>query len=170
MSNPVIKATVEDLPVIYRLFEEAIQYQKDNNFIGWNSYDKEYIRADITNGLLLKIMVAGEIFCIFSICYKDEHIWREKENGDALYIHRIVVNRKLKKPQAFSLVLDWAMNHARKHQLKYIRMDTWADNAKIIGYYQKFGFRFVENYTTPDIDRLPIQHRNLDLALLELLV
>jgi ribosomal protein S18 acetylase RimI-like enzyme len=167
MSHSIQYATTHDLPAIYCLFEEAIQFQKDNNYIGWASYDKAYIQADIRNGLLMKIMDDSEIFCIFSICYKDEHIWREKENGDALYIHRIVVNRKLRKPQAFSFVLDWAMAHARQHQLKYIRMDTWADNAKIIGYYQKFGFRFVENYTTPDIDQLPVQHRHLHLALLE---
>lgn len=167
MSNPVIKATVEDLPVIYRLFEAAIQYQRDNQYIGWNSYDRDYIRTDIQKGLLYKIIEGKDIYCIFSICYSDEHIWREREKGDALYVHRVVVNRQLKKPQAFSFVLDWAIEHARQHQRKYIRIDTWADNAKIIGYYQQFGFRFVENYTTPDTEQLPLQHRNLALALLE---
>jgi len=47
-------------------------------------------------------------------------------------------------------------------------MDTWAENTKLIGYYQKDGFQFIENYTTEDSTDLPIQHRNLNVALLEL--
>jgi hypothetical protein len=47
-------------------------------------------------------------------------------------------------------------------------MDTWADNYKIIEYYKSFGFVFIENYKTPDTPELPIQNRNLNVALLEL--
>jgi hypothetical protein len=47
-------------------------------------------------------------------------------------------------------------------------MDTWAENEKIIGYYRSYGFLFVESYTTPDTQDLPLQHRNLHVALLEL--
>ncbi len=49
-------------------------------------------------------------------------------------------------------------------------MDTWADNKKIITYYQSFGFEFVENYKTTDAPELPTQNRNLNVALLEMKV
>lgn len=46
-------------------------------------------------------------------------------------------------------------------------MDTWGENQSILDYYMSYGFKFVENYTTPSTLNLPIQHRNLYLALLE---
>ncbi len=46
-------------------------------------------------------------------------------------------------------------------------MDTWAQNPNIIQYYLTFGFRIIENYTTPDTEDLPIHNRRLSLTLLE---
>ena len=166
--NIIVKAEEKDLDAICLLFEEAISFQKMNNYIGWNNYDRAYLQTDIDNGLLFKIINEEDIICIFSICYRDELIWREMENGDALYLHRIVLNRRFKGGKVFMKVLDWAVDHAREKYLACIRMDTWATNEKIIGYYKGYGFAFIENYTTPDTENLPIQHRNLNVALLEL--
>ena len=46
-------------------------------------------------------------------------------------------------------------------------MDTWGNNPNIVDYYKSFDFQFIENYTTPNSPDLPMQHRNLYLALLE---
>ena len=67
MNHSIVNATTDDLPAIYQLFEEAILFQKKNNYIGWNNYDKEFIRSDIENGLLYKIVSNGHIICIFCI-------------------------------------------------------------------------------------------------------
>lgn len=164
----IVKAEKVDLDTICQLFEEAILFQKRNNYIGWNNYDRTYLEADIQNGLLLMIVSDDGIICIFSICYSDGLIWRDMEKGNALYLHRIVLNQRFKGEKVFKHVLDWAVNHAREKQLNYIRMDTWASNEKIINYYKSYGFAFIENYTTPDTESLPMQHRNLNVALLEL--
>lgn len=168
--NIIIKAQEKDLDIICQLFEEAIAFQKANNYIGWNNYDRAYLQSDIENGLLFKIINNQDIICIFSICYSDELIWREMEKGNALYLHRIVLNRRFKAGKVFRKVLDWALDHAMEKRLSYIRMDTWASNEKIIGYYKSYGFAFIENYTTPGTENLPVQHRNLNVALLELQV
>jgi hypothetical protein len=154
--------------LIYRLFEEAIRFQKDNKYSGWNSYDKEFIKADINERLLFKIVNENGVIGIFCICHTDKLIWREQEKGDALYLHRIVLNRALKGARIFELVLSWSLEYALANKRKFVRMDTWADNAKLINYYKTYGFRFVENYTTADTTDLPVQHRNLKVALLEL--
>ncbi len=77
----ITNATNSDLPKIYQLFEEAILFQKKRNYIGWNNYDKKYLKADIQNGLLFKIINNDDIVCIFSICYSDALIWREKKKA-----------------------------------------------------------------------------------------
>lgn len=160
-------ADQNDLDTICMLFEEAISFQKTNHYTGWNNYDRNYLLADIEKGLLFKIIQEESIICTFCICYSDELIWREMEKGNALYLHRIVLNRQYKGEKVFKKVLDWAISHACEKKLDLIRMDTWASNGKIISYYESYGFRFIENYTTPDTEDLPIQHRNLEVALLE---
>ena len=167
MDFVISPADTTDLPLIYQLFEEAILFQQTNNYTGWNSYDAAYIKEDVRKELLLKIVAENKMLCIFSICYSDPIIWRSRERGDAIYLHRIVLNRVFKNEKAFKKVLEWAIGHARERQLQYIRMDTWAENDKIIRYYTSYGFRFIENYTTPGTTDLPLQHRNLKVALLE---
>jgi ribosomal protein S18 acetylase RimI-like enzyme len=160
-------ATTQDLPFIYQLFEEAIAFQKNNNYIGWQKYDKSFLQNDVEQKLLFKMMKGGEIICIYSICFGDVLIWREKERGDAIYLHRIVLNQRFKGEKVFRNVFKWAKGFAKERNLKYIRMDTWADNVKIIEYYKSYGFVFCENYTTANTEALPEQHRNLNVALLE---
>lgn len=89
------------------------------------------------------------------------------EKSDAIYLHRIVLNREFRDIKLFNLLLDWALEHARQKKLKHLRMDTWAGNEKLINYYKSYGFRFIENYTTANTEELPEQHRNLKVALLE---
>ncbi|TWI77915.1 Acetyltransferase (GNAT) family protein [Lacibacter cauensis] len=167
MRSTIIHATADDLPVIYGLFEEAIRFQKANNFTGWKQYDKAFIKADIANGLLYKIVSDKDTACIFSICFSDALIWREREKGHALYLHRVVLNRKYAGTHMFGQVLAWAQQLAKERKLQFLRMDTWADNRKLIAYYQSFGFAVIETYTTPGTIELPVQHRNLHVALLE---
>jgi len=164
----VINTTTEDLPLIYWMFEEAIAYQKKNHYPGWNSYDKEFLQHEIDKMLQLKIVENGNILCVFSICFSDPLISRERDTGNSIYLHRITVNPKYKGQNQFAKVLAWAVEYARENKLETIRMDTWANNPTIINHYLGYGFQFLENYTTPDTDELPEQHRNLCVALLEL--
>lgn len=167
MNLSILPATTDDLPMIINLFDRAIQYQKKNNYIGWQSMDKQFIENDVHQGLLYKICSGEKLVGIFCICFMDKLIWREKERGDAIYLHRIVLNREYQGLKMFKTVLHWAVEQARKKSLMYIRMDTWAANSKLIDYYKGYGFRFIENYTTLDTVDLPAQHRNLNVALLE---
>jgi hypothetical protein len=115
MTYKITRAEKNDLPEIWLLFEEAIRFQKSNKYIGWTTYDKDFIRADVEEKMLLKIVADDRIACIFSICYKDGLIWREKEKGDALYLHRAVINQRFKGEKLFKRVLEWAVRFAKKN-------------------------------------------------------
>lgn len=158
---------LSDLKIIYQLFEEAIDYIKKKNYVGWTTYDKNFIKQDISNKLQFKITSKNNILCVFSICFSDSLIWRKMEKGDAIYLHRIVVNPEFKGQKQFEKTLNWVIEFANENGLKYIRMDTWAANPNIIEYYKSYGFTHIEDYTTPNTFELPEQHRNLKVALLE---
>lgn len=164
----IVNTELSDIHFIYSLFEDSIAYIKTNNYVGWTTYDTIFIRQDIENNLQFKIVQDSSILCVFSICFTDTLIWRDKEAGDAVYLHRIAVNREFKGQKQFGKILHWSKELAQKKGLKRIRMDTWAANSNIINYYKSFGFQHIENYTTPNTNALPEQHRNLKVALLEL--
>lgn len=164
----IVKTTKDDLNTILWLFEQAIALQGSNGYKVWDNIDKTGLEKDIDNGLQYKILKGKDMLCIFSIQYNDPFIWRSRDRNDAIYLHRIVVNPNFKGQRLFEKVLIWAKQFALQKGLEFVRMDTWADNEKIIDYYKSFGFEFIEYYKTPDTPELPTQNRNLNVALLEM--
>lgn len=158
----------DELEFIFKLVDDAIRYQQEKRFPVWKDFDKNVLMADVKNNNLYKVTLESQIVMAFSVCYTDKVIWREKEKGDAIYLHRIVVNPSFKGQRLLALIVDWAIEHAKQRRLNFIRMDTWAENVSLVNYYKGFGFSFVENFTTPDSPELPSQNRNLLLALLEI--
>ena len=158
---------MRDLAKIFELFEKSIQYQEKHGYPVWKNYDKHAITRDIENKDQYKVVVDSETAIVFSVCYTDKIIWRELDMGESVYLHRIVVNPDFKGKKLFGAILEWAIAHCHENDLKNIRMDTWAANPTIIDYYKSFGFAFVETYTTPDSEELPVHNRNLALTLLE---
>jgi ribosomal protein S18 acetylase RimI-like enzyme len=156
-----------DLEEIFSLFEYSIQYQEKKGYSVWRNYDRNTIIKDIEDGNHFKVVVDLKIAIAFSVRYSDKLIWRDLDKGNSIYLHRIVVNPEFKGQRQFGTILNWAIEHSKQKGLSNIRMDTWADNPTIIEYYKSFGFSFVENYTTPDNEELPVHNRKLALALLE---
>lgn len=164
----IVNTTHDDLNTIYWLFDKAMELQEKNNYRVWDTIDKIALQKDIHEGLQYKVVKGGDILCIFSIQQNDPFIWRDKDRGDAIYLHRIVMHPDYKGQRQFKHILNWAKSFASQNNLIFVRMDTWADNLKIIEYYKSFGFEFIENYKTTNATELPIQNRNLDVALLQI--
>lgn len=166
----IANTSTHDLPEVYSFFEQSIAYQERHGYPSWRNYDRQAIINDIENNNQYKVVVDGTAGIIFSVCYIDKIIWRHHDNADAIYLHRIVVNPEFKGRKLFGVVLDWAIEHCRQKMRRCVRMDTWAANPGIVEYYKGFGFRHVEDYTTPDTEELPVHNRRLALSLLEFVV
>ncbi|MBK9149654.1 MAG: GNAT family N-acetyltransferase [Saprospiraceae bacterium] len=166
----VCNTDLSDLKTILWLFDEAIKLQSKNGYKVWGRIDEVALQKDITNNLQFKIVKGDNILCVFSIQHNDPFIWQDKDQNNAIYLHRIVTNPNFKGQRLFEKVLIWATQFARQNNREHLRMDTWADNHQLIAYYKSYGFRFVENYITTDTEELPLQNRNLNVALLELTV
>jgi ribosomal protein S18 acetylase RimI-like enzyme len=157
-----------DLDFVYWLFEQAILYQTRNNYPAWKGYDKGVLQRDVEHQRQYKIVTDGKIACIFSILFSDDLLWTDLEKDDAIYIHRVVVNPEFKGNQWFEKIVRWAIPHARENNRTILRMDTWANNPNIIAYYKNLGFKFLHELKTSDNPELPVQNRNLNLAMLEM--
>ena len=169
MSNPgILNTSKDDLHQIRWLFGEAIALQGKRGYQVWQHIDEISLKQDIENGLQYKILINNDIGCIFSIQYNDPFIWGDRDQNNAIYLHRIVTNPLFKGQRLFEKILDWTGNLALEHNRNFLRMDTWAENTRLIHYYQSFGFTLIDYFTTGDIAELPVQNRNLKVALLEL--
>jgi GNAT superfamily N-acetyltransferase len=163
----IVNTTEDDMELVFRLFEEAIAYQKQKGYNIWKNYDKDLLRSEMQNKTQYKIVIDNKTSIIFSVVYEDKLVWGKHDKNDAIYLHRIVVNPEFKGQRLFGKVLEWSIEHAKNKNLKFVRMDTWASNPNIIKYYESFGFTFKGNNRTPNNPELPIQHRGLHVALLE---
>ncbi|MEE9361430.1 MAG: GNAT family N-acetyltransferase [Cellulophaga sp.] len=163
----VENTTLNDLDFICWMYEEAIKYQKKNNFFGWEAMDKQYLKNEIENKLNYKIIQGNNIVCAFGVIFSDPLIWRNMEKGTSIYLHRAVVNPNFKGQKQFSKALQWAIDYAIANGLDSVRIDTWTANPAIIEFYKKYGFQFIEDFKTGNNKDLPVQHRNLEVTLLE---
>ena len=109
-----------------------------------------------------------QLLGIFSVQYSDPLIWGNRDQNNAVYLHRILANPVFRGQRLFEKVLSKARRLARQRNLEFIRMDTWSDNTKLIGYYQSFGFKITGHHITADTAALPVQNRNLSVVLLEM--
>jgi ribosomal protein S18 acetylase RimI-like enzyme len=166
----IVNTNLTDLPIVLWLFEQAMTRNNQHGYKVWTTIDRPALQKDIENNLQYKVMQGKDVSCIFSVQFSDPSIWGERDASDAIYLHRIVVHPDFKGQRQFEDVLAWSKQLARQRQLTYIRMDTWADNARLIQYYQSFGFVLAGLRTTADTPDLPIQNRNLKVALLAMKV
>jgi GNAT superfamily N-acetyltransferase len=165
-----MNASLEDSETIYQLFENAISYQKKNNFQQWNGYDKALIQKEIAESTQYKLVINGQIAGIFSAGDAgplETELWKEKTAIKSLYLNRIVVDQNFKGKRLFSMILDWSNTFTAGRGYKYLRLDTWADNPHLINYYKSFGFTDLGIVQTSGSPELPLQYRTLNLLIME---
>ncbi len=124
----VINTQRGDLDQIFELFEHSIHYQEKKGYPVWRNYDKSAIIKDLADRNQYKVVIDSMTAIVFSVCYTDKVIWRDLDQGNSIYLHRIVVNREFKGQKLFGTILDWAIKQSKQKGFDRIRMDTWAAN------------------------------------------
>ena len=164
----IVNATSNDVGVIFDLYDKAIEFQKTVFDKSWLGFDRKLVETEIREARFWKIIGDDAIACIFSIAYSDPIIWGENSHESAMYIHRIVTNPEFRGRGYVRAITDWAIDHARENGLRFIRLDTWGDNQKLIDYYQSCGFKFLGLTTPAESPTMPKHYRGIDLSLFEI--
>ncbi|MBK8561985.1 MAG: GNAT family N-acetyltransferase [Saprospiraceae bacterium] len=163
----ITTSTPADIGLIFGLYDAAIEFQKQVFNKHWKGFDTGLVEREIAENRQWKIMVEGQVACIFAITFEDKSIWKEKDQGDAIYIHRIVTNPEFRGRRFVPVITEWAKEYAKSQGLSFVRMDTWGDNQKLIDYYQSCGFKFLE-IITPEQVGLPKHYNGITLSLFEI--
>jgi hypothetical protein len=158
----------EDLEEILRLFDLAIEFQKTKFDKSWLPFDCKMIEREIAEKRHWKILIDDRLACIFSVAFEDPFIWKEKSAEPAVYIHRIVTNPEFRGNKFVPKITLWSRGYARSIGKKFIRMDTWGDNQKLIDYYTECGFEFLGVITPTKSADLPKHYEGITLSLFEI--
>ncbi|MFB0907125.1 MAG: hypothetical protein QMB03_02375, partial [Spirosomataceae bacterium] len=125
-------STVDDLDEILSLYATARKCQIKQQVVVWPEFDVEMIKKEIETNHQWKIVIDGTIACVWATTLNDEAIWEEKDQNDAIYIHRIATNAELRGNNFVMKIVGWAKDFARKHNREYVRLDTLGNNTRLI--------------------------------------
>jgi hypothetical protein len=149
-------ATEDDVKPIIGLIDEAAQWLKETKgekaagqwLKPWpdeaarNARIRQGIQGGRTWMVLENDILAG------SVTYgrQGNHmLWSEKELAQpAVYISRLVVNRKHSKNGIGASIIDWAGRRGmRAWRARWVRVDVWTLNHLLHDYYRNQGFRYL---------------------------
>jgi ribosomal protein S18 acetylase RimI-like enzyme len=166
----ILNSTLDDIDTIYQIYDSAVAYQKANFHRHWYTFSRQILEAEINEKRHWKMIEGDTTGCIFSVTYTDPYIWFEKDNDVSIYIHRIAVNGQARGAGFVPHIIAWAKQHAKNTGKKYIRIDTFCDNTKLIDYYLKCGFEYV-GVVKPEITAdSPPHYVGIELGLFEIVV
>jgi GNAT superfamily N-acetyltransferase len=164
----ILRSVNSSEPGFRDFYAAALAYQSSHRLQVWPAYPEKAINDEIKNGIHFSVFLPdGTLAGFFSLFLNDAEIWPDKEKGDAVYIHRMCVNPACKGNRLAARVLTWAQEHAAGCGRKYVRMDTWGDNPRLISYYVACGFRPAGNRQMGQVRNISPHYQNAWLALFE---
>lgn len=166
----IIKSEPGDISTIFYLYDMAVAYQKTKFDKHWLAFDRAMVEKEIIEYKQWKLMEGNVMACIFAIAYDDPFIWKEKNNDPSIYIHRIVTHPDYHGRHYVKAIIDWAKEHARQKNKKFIRMDTWGDNERLKEYYVNCGFDYLGIVRPAASGQLPAHYSAIVLSLFEITV
>lgn len=165
----ITSSNLDDITEIFRLYQLARDFQKiqfPENL--WPEFDRDFIATEVIENRQFKIVIDNKIACIWAITYNDADIWEEKENNDAIYIHRIATNPEFRGNNFVQMIADWSKDFARKENKKFVRMDTCGQNDRLINHYKNCGFEFLGMKKLKNSSGLQAHYHNADVCFFEI--
>jgi ribosomal protein S18 acetylase RimI-like enzyme len=163
----IVNSAAEDIDLIFWFYDAAIEHQKKVFNKHWKGFDHDLVEREINENRQWKIVLDGQVACVFAITFNDPSIWGERDQNDAIYIHRIVTHPDFRGRNFVKHIVGWAKEYAHAQGRQYVRLDTWGDNEKLIQLYQNAGFDFL-GIITPDFSNLPKHYYGITLSLFEI--
>lgn len=158
----------EDVPDIFKLYDEAIAYQKSVGGKQWKGFETSLIEDEISEKRHYLITEDNEVACTFVLAFEDELIWKEANFDAAVYIHRVAVNPEFRGKSYVKIIIDWLKQKATALGIDFIRLDTESGNERINNYYLRCGFTYIGLTTVEWQQGMPAHYKDAELSLFEI--
>lgn len=163
-------SVIEDFDTIFTLYRHASNHQQKIGAIVWPEFDHAMVKLEIVENHQWKLIIDGEVACIWATTFSDEQIWEERNADSAVYIHRIATNPKFRGLNLVRTIVEWAVPHAKALGKKYARLDTLGDNKRLIRHYTEAGFDFLGMFDMKSTEGLPSHYNGEPVCLFQIKV
>lgn len=160
-----------DSTKILALYEAARSLQIERKMVVWPSFEADFLEKEIEEKRQWKIEENGVMACNWAITFEDKEIWEEKDQNDAIYLHRICNNPNFRGNRYMDTITEWAKTYAKEQGRPFVRLDTLGKNTKLIKHYTSAGFDFLGIFHLKSTEGLPAHYQNeKDCCLFEMKV
>lgn len=164
----VTNCVKEDIDEIFKFYAVATKYQKERYKFYWPKFEHKMVEDEIKENRQWKLLIEGEIACVWATTFTDPLIWEERNIDPSVYIHRIATNSDFRGRNFVMDIVKWSKAHAVLNDKQFIRLDTVGLNEKLIAHYEKCGFTFLHLTKLKNTVGLPAHYHNADISLFEL--
>jgi GNAT superfamily N-acetyltransferase len=155
-SYTIRPAGTGDLWAVLRLLGDATGWLADKGLDQWQGQGaarrrKVKVQTDIAAGVLFVVEHLGRVIATITVDeFADADFWKRKDRPrDALYVHRMAVARTNAGVGLGAAMLDWAAVRAERVGRPLLRLDAWATNTALHGYYRSLRFAHVRTEDVP---------------------
>jgi len=161
--------SLADVDTILSLYDAAMRLQTEKNTVVWPRFERSFIEKEIHEERQWKLMIGNDVACNWAITFEDKEIWEERDNDDAIYIHRIATNPGFRGNRFIDMIVQWARTYALSKEKKFVRLDTLGNNTRLIEHYTSAGFNFLGIFKLSNTQNLPEHyHREPNCCLFEM--
>ncbi len=165
----IANSTAADSSEIFRLYKIASEYQKaKQGVVVWPNFKQQLVKTEIEENRQWKLLIDGEIACVWATTFTDEQIWEERNADAAIYIHRIATNPNFRGKNFVLYIVDWAKAYAKTMDKDFVRLDTLGNNTKLIEHYTVAGFTFLGMFDLKNTQGLPGHYHGVPVCLFEI--
>jgi GNAT superfamily N-acetyltransferase len=166
--NSIQNSSVDDITEILKLYKHARAYQYFKDAVLWPEIPIRLITKEIIEKHQWKLIIDGQIACVWATTFQDPHIWEEKDNDPAVYIHRIAVNPTFRGSKLVREIVEWAKVFAKRQKKLFIRLDTVGENQGLIRHYTSCGFNYLGLVNLKNTSDLPSHYATAPVCLFEM--
>ena len=142
------KAKNTDSEVLLSLLEEAREYKISLGDDAWGEhpFTQEDVALRLKTGCCYVLEVNGVLVGSTMLIWNDEHNWGNLgRDGNAGYVHGLMVNRDFQGQNFGKNIIDWAAKQIKAKGRQFIRLDCRSENLKLCAYYENLGFEKIDS-------------------------
>lgn len=88
--------------------------------------------------------VDGQPACAFILQWSDREYWPDAPPGEAAYLHKLCVSREFAHQNMTGQVVERIKEECTRRGVRFIRLDTGADESAVRDIYLRAGFEIVK--------------------------
>jgi GNAT superfamily N-acetyltransferase len=138
----IIVAGRSDLAVASSILTEAAEWLRRRGDPLWQPHElvPERLLPQVENRTLHIGRVGDEPVATIVFQWRDRLFWPDDPPGEAAYVHRLAVQRRVAGTGVAAACLSWAEKRSRDAGRSWLRLDCSADHPGLCRYYEAAGF------------------------------